>query len=212
MEIQKLLLAMVIGEIIIATARRIVPLDMLKKAGVKAVINRNPIVGVMGSHEQAWEEYAAPVGVLLAERGFNLLTGAGDGVMSAVAKAFTDVQDRKGVSIGIKPAVDYKGERLSELEYPNPYIEIPMVTPLSSDAQKDAMPFSRNLVNVMTSKALVILPGSHGTRNEVSLALMYDKPLIMFGPDSAFEKFPEEPLRADDISHVEQFLDDVFGA
>ena len=175
------------------------------------MINRHPIVGVMGSHEQAWEEYSQLVGELLARRGFNLLTGAGDGVMSAVAKAFTDVGERKGVSIGIKPAVDYKGERLSKVEYPNPYIEIPMITPLSARAQSDQMPFSRNLVNVMTSKALIILPGSHGTKNEVSLALMYDKPLIMFGPDSAFSSFPEEPLRADDIGHVEQFLNDVFG-
>jgi predicted Rossmann-fold nucleotide-binding protein len=153
-------------------------------------VNKYPIVGVMGSHENEWIEYADPVGDLLARRGFNLLTGAGDGVMTAV---------------------DYKGERLSEVEYPNPYIEVPMITPLSSKAQSDAMPYSRNLVNVMTSKALIVLPGSHGTQNEVSLALMYEKPLIMFGPDHAFDKFPEEPLRADNISHVAQFLDDVFG-
>ena len=149
---------------------------------------------------------------ITAKRGFNLLTGAGDGVMSAVAKAFTDVESRKGVSIGILPAVDYKGQELDKTEYPNPYIEVPMITPLSQKAQNDVMPFSRNLTNVMTAQALIILPGSHGTRNEVSLGLMYNKPLIMFGPDDAFDKFPEEPLRADAIQHVEQFLDDVFGA
>ncbi len=175
------------------------------------MIKHLPIVGVMGSHEKEWDEFARPVGELLARRGFHLLTGAGDGVMRAVAKAFTSVDDRQGVSIGIKPAIDYKGERLSEVDYPNPYIEIPMITPLSAKAQSDAMPFSRNLVNVMTSKALIILPGSHGTKNEVSLGLMYEKPLIMFGPDNAFTNFPEEPLRADNITHVEQFLDDVFG-
>ncbi|MCB1651616.1 MAG: hypothetical protein KDI46_06140 [Alphaproteobacteria bacterium] len=175
------------------------------------MLNKYPIVGVMGSHENPWNEYAKPVGELLARRGFNLLTGAGDGVMTAVAKAFTDVDDRKGVAIGIKPAVDYMGERLSEIDYPNPYIEIPMITPLSAKAQNDVMPFSRNLVNVMSSKALIILPGSHGTQNEVSLGLMYQKPLILFGPDAAFASFPEEPLRADNITHVEQFLDDVFG-
>lgn len=176
------------------------------------MMNRKPIVGVMGSHEDAWEDYAKPVGELLARRGFNLLTGAGDGVMTAVAKAYTDIEDRIGVSIGILPAVDYKGQKLDKEVYPNPYIEVPMITPLSAKAESDAMPFSRNLTNVMTSQALIILPGAHGTRNEVSLALMYDKPLIMFGPDEAFDKFPEEPLRADGIQHVEQFLDDVFGA
>lgn len=175
------------------------------------MINKRPIVGVMGSHEDEWEDYADPVGDLLARRGFHLLTGAGGGVMTTVARSFTQVQNRKGVAIGILPAVDYKGENLSTAEYPNPYIEVPMITPLSAKAQSDAMPYSRNLTNVMTAKALIILPGSHGTRNEVSLGLMYDKPLIMFGPDGAFADFPEEPLRADDISHVDQFLTDVFG-
>ncbi len=173
--------------------------------------NRYPIVGVMGSHEDSHAEYAKPVGELIAKRGYNLLTGAGDGVMTEVAKSFTQTQERKGVAIGILPAVDYKGQKLDTEEYPNPYIEIPMITPLSAKAQSDAMPFSRNLVNVMTSKALVILPGSHGTRNEVSIALMYNKPLILFGPEDAFDKFPQDPLRAQSIEHVEQFFDDVFG-
>lgn len=175
-------------------------------------VNRYPIVGVMGSHEEPHEEYAQAVGELIARRGYNLLTGAGGGVMTAVAKAFTEVEDRKGVSIGILPAVDYKGQKLDKEEYPNPYIEIPMITPLSMKAQSDAMPFSRNLVNVMTAKALVILPGSHGTRNEVSLGLMYNKPLVMYGPENAFDKFPEDPLRAAGVHHIEQFFDDVFGA
>lgn len=175
------------------------------------MMNRRPIVGVMGSHEEEWEKYAIPVGRLLAERNFNLLTGAGAGVMTTVAKAFTEVSGREGVAIGILPAIDYKGQKLDKEVYPNPFIEVPMITPLSAKAESDVMPFSRNLTNVMTSQALIILPGSNGTRNEVSLALMYDKPLIMFGPDGAFAKFPEDPYRTDNIAHVEQFLDDVFG-
>ena len=175
------------------------------------MMKRLPIVGVMGSHDDAWQDYAVPVGQLLARRGFNLLTGAGAGVMTAVAKAYTDVEKRAGVAIGILPAMDYKGQKLGSEEYPNPYIEVPMITPLSAKAQSDVMPYSRNLTNVMTAQALIVLPGSHGTRNEVSLGLMYDKPLIMFGPDEAFDNFPEEPLRADDIHYVEQFLIDVFG-
>lgn len=175
------------------------------------MIDRKPIIGVMGSHEEPWEEYARPVGQLLAKRGYNLLTGAGAGVMTEVAKAYTETPERKGLTIGILPAVDYKGQKLDKEEYPNPYIEVPMITPLSAKAQSDAMPYSRNLVNVMTSKALIILPGAHGTRNEVSLALLYNKPVVMFGPEEAFASFPEDPLRADDIKHVEQFLNDVFG-
>ncbi len=175
------------------------------------MIDRKPIIGVMGASSEPWEEYARPVGEMVARRGYHLLTGAGGGVMTEVCKAFQSVEERAGVAIGIRPAVDYKGEELSKDQFPNTYIDLPIITPLSAKAQNDAMPYSRNLVNVMSSKALIILPGSHGTRNEVSLALMYDKPLILFGPDEAFDRFPEEPLRADDISHVEQFLDDVFG-
>lgn len=175
------------------------------------MLKRKPIIGVMGSHQEEWEEYADPVGDLLARRGFNLLTGAGGGVMTVVARAYTQVQPREGVAIGILPAVDYRGQNLDKEEYPNPYIEIPMVTPLSAKAQSDAMPFSRNLTNVMTAQALIILPGSHGTKNEVSLGLIYNKPLILFGPDDAFAKFPEEPPRATDIGQVDQFLTDVFG-
>lgn len=174
-------------------------------------VNRYPIIGVMGSHEEEWLEYADPVGHIIAKRGYNLLTGAGGGVMTAVARSFTMEKERKGVAIGILPAVDYKGQKLDTEEYPNPYIEIPMITPLSAKAQSDAMPFSRNLTNVMSATALVILPGSHGTRNEVSLALMYNKPMIMFGPEGAFDKFPEDPYRAESLHHIEQFFDDVLG-
>ena len=175
------------------------------------MVNRLPIVGVMGSHEKEWIEYADPVGDHLARNGYNLLTGAGGGVMTAVARAYTMVEDRKGVAIGILPAVDYKGQKLDTEEYPNPHIEIPMITPLSAKAQSDQMPYSRNLTNVMTAQALIVLPGSHGTKNEVSLGLHYNKPMLLFGPDDAFDKFPEEPLRGDKIEHVTQFLDDVFG-
>ncbi len=172
-------------------------------------VNRFPIIGVMGSHEESWDEFAYPIGELIAKRGYNLLTGAGGGVMTAVAKGFTETEGRTGIAIGILPAVDYKGQKLGTAEYPNPYIEIPMITTLSEKAQSDRMPFSRNLVNVMTANAIVALPGSHGTRSESSLALMYDKPLVLFGPSSEFVKFPEDPLRTDSIAHVEQFFDDV---
>ncbi|MCB1720826.1 MAG: DNA-binding protein [Rhodospirillales bacterium] len=175
------------------------------------MIDRKPIVGVMGSHDEPWEEYARPLGELIARRGYHLMTGAGGGIMIEVCRAFQSVPMRTGVALGIRPAVDYKGEELSKDEFPNSYIDIPIITPLSAKAQSDAMPYSRNLVNVMSSKALVILPGSHGTRNEVSLGLLYEKPLMLFGPDEAFDQFPEDPLRSDNIAHVEQFLNDVFG-
>lgn len=172
--------------------------------------NRYPTIGVMGSHDQAWEGYAQPLGELIAKRNYNLLTGAGAGIMIEVAKSFTNIKKRKGSCIGIMPIHEYHGQELGCDEFPNTYIEIPIITQLSSKVLGDAMPFSRNQVNIMSCDALVFLPGSHGTRNEVSIALMHDKPMILFGPESAFDKFPEMPLRANTIEQIEQFLNDVF--
>lgn len=161
----------------------------------------------MGSREQSWEAYATPVGELIAQHDYHLLTGAGAGVMTAVSKAFTSIEEREGLSIGIVPTVNYDGAFVPRETYPNPYIELPILTPLDVKAQNDSTPYSRNYVNVMSSHALIILPGSHGTRNEVSLALQFKKPMILFGPTDAFIKFPQQPTRADSIEEVREFLE-----
>jgi len=171
------------------------------------MLSKHPIIGVMGSHDTAWEEFSAPVGLLLAEMGCHLLTGAGAGVMTAVAKAFTAVKKRKGLSIGIIPTIDYDGHAPEHDRYPNPYIEIPILTPLDKKAMTDSTPYSRNQVNVMTSHALIILPGEHGTQNEVSLALQYNKPIILFGGERNFDKFPSTPPRTQQIEDVRIFLE-----
>lgn len=170
-----------------------------------------PVIGVMGSRKQGWDAYAAPLGQLIAQRGYHLLTGGGAGVMTAVAKAFVEAPDRKGVCLGVCPILgsSYKGQPLSTEEFPNPYIEVPLVVPLDARSQNDAVPYSRNLANVMTAQALVFLPGSHGTKNEVSYALLYNKPIMLFGPDAGFAAFPQDTLRSDNIKHVEQFFDQV---
>ncbi len=172
-------------------------------------IARHPIIGVMGSSTKSWEEYAEPLGALIAEYDYNLLTGAGAGVMTAVAESFSKVENRKGKSLGIVPITDYDGSFVAWEEYPNPYIEIPILTPLDMKAEKDINPYSRNHVNVMSSQAMIVLPGDHGTRNEFSLGLQYNKPMIMFGPHDAFDAFPEQRTRVNDIDAVREFLDSV---
>lgn len=178
------------------------------------MISKLPIIGVMGSHEEPWEDFAHPVGAMIARRGYHLMTGAGDGVMTAVSESFTAVKNRKGQCIGLYPLPEesYTGSSPSLHEFPNAFIEIPILCPLDQKEMRDQMPYSRNLVNIMTCDAFVILPGAHGTRNEVSFILRYSKPLVLFGPDDAFTKFPQEPLHTDKIEHVEQFLNDVFQA
>lgn len=171
------------------------------------MLDKRPIIGVMGSHDQTWDEYAAPLGRMIAQHDYHLLTGAGAGVMTTVSKAFCEQQDRAGLSIGIVPTMEYSGGFVPREKYPNPYIEIPILTPLDTKAQNDVRPFSRNYVNIMTSHAIIALPGEHGTQNEVSLAIQFKKPLILFGPNSAFTKFPDQPVRAHDIEEVREFLE-----
>ncbi len=173
--------------------------------------DHKPVVGVMGSHEESWTEFALPLGLLIAEYGYHLLTGCGGGVMSEVAKGYSQYPDERGVILGIKPVADYKKEVNSRSEFPNPYIDIPIVTHLEQKAKNDSMPYSRNLVNIMTSDVLVVLPGSHGTQNEASLGLLYEKPLVLFGPEEAFDRFPEDTTFTDDIKEVAGFFTQKLG-
>lgn len=170
-------------------------------------ITRKPIISVMGSHEKEWEELSRPIGKLIAQHDFHLMTGGGAGVMLAVARAFCSEKERTGLSIGIIPTLEYKPGLIASEEFPNPYIEIPIITQLDQKASTDAVPYSRNRVNVLTGHALIFLPGDHGTRNEVALALHYNKPMVLFGPSTAFSKFPEAATRCEDIEEVRVFLE-----
>jgi uncharacterized protein (TIGR00725 family) len=171
------------------------------------MLKKLPIIGVMGSSDKSWEELALPLGELIALHDYHLLTGAGAGVMTSVAQGFTSVEEREGLSFGIVPTVNYQGQLLPRETYPNPYIEVPILTPLDVKAQNDSTPYSRNFVNVMTSNALVVLPGDHGTRNEVSIAIQIKKPMILFGPKEAFTQFPQYPAHVETIDEVREFLE-----
>lgn len=173
------------------------------------MIERKKIIGVMGSHEDPWTGFARPLGELIARRGYHLLTGTGAGIMIQVAKGFMNVPGRAGQVIGITPSTD--GKKPHEADIHNPYVDMRIVTPLDSRARGDAMPFSRNMVNIMTSDALILLPGGHGTKNEAALGLVHEKPVILFGPDGAFDNFPDDTLYTDELKVVEHFLTDLFG-
>jgi uncharacterized protein (TIGR00725 family) len=169
------------------------------------MLDKRSIIGVIGSHLDRHDDYAGPLGELIADEGYHLLTGGGDGVMTAVAESFTNTHRRSGHSIGIVPVEDQ--DDLKTLQnYTNPYIEIPILTQLHEKAMRASMPLSRNMVNVLSSDVLVILPGLHGSQTESSMALIYEKPAILFGPDAEFKTFPEEIRIADTIELVKSFL------
>lgn len=163
------------------------------------------IIGVIGSHEDDWPSLSYPLGRLICDLGYHLLTGAGGGVMTKVAKAFTESEDRPGKCIGIYP-VEKNPDISNKQIYPNPYIEIPIIVPLLPKADHHAMPYSRNLVNVMSSDIVIALPGLHGTKTEVSYAIQIQKPLVLFGPEGEFQGFPQDPARLREIDEVDRFI------
>lgn len=165
-------------------------------------------IGVMGSGKDPWRELAGPLGAWIAHAGHNLLTGGGHGVMAEVARAFVEVQPREGRSIGILPArVDQQAGFVPFDGYPNPFVEISIVTPLPRrESGQDPATINRNHVNVLSSDVIVALPGGQGTAQEMALAQGWGKPLICYGPQEALAGVPDGIPRATRLEDVTLFL------
>jgi predicted Rossmann-fold nucleotide-binding protein len=173
---------------------------------VDEVVRRLPVIGVMGSGAAslgvALERRAASVGDLVARMGCHLLTGGGAGVMAAAARGFVAVNGRRGLSIGVlpgrPPAAAGVGPPQPPPGYPNAWIELPIRThlPWSGGDGTDAL--SRNHLNVLSSDALVALDGGAGTASELTLALRYTRPVVVFLQDPEREL----PLRPRDVPLV----------
>lgn len=149
----------------------------------KATIFR-PMIGVMGSGTRSHSRLASPLGAWLAESGFNLLTGGGAGVMTAVSRAFCKTPGRQGVAVGVLPGRIDRGMHTPSAGYPNPWVEIPIYTHLPVSGAEEASLLSRNHINILSSDVVVALPGNDGTANEMELALQYGRPVIAFlNPD-----------------------------
>ena len=95
--------------------------------------------------------------------------------MTSVAEAFAAVPGRAGLVVGIIPcssgdaAVPKRG-------YPNPFVELAIMTHLPLSGADGTDDRSRNHINVLTSDVLVALPGGAGTGSEVALAVRYGRP------------------------------------
>ena len=164
-------------------------------------------VGVMGSGSAEHEACARPVGELLAELGVNLLTGGGGGVMRAVSRAFTRHRRDRGICIGIIPCVSEADRLTPRPGYPNEFVELAIYTHLPHSGHLGAHDLSRNHINVLSSHAIVALPGGEGTVAEVQLALRYGKPVTAYAPAPGLvEHFPASVPRGRSIDHVERFL------
>lgn len=170
------------------------------------MLQRRKIIGVMGSGRDEFRERVVPLARWIAEHGYDLLTGAGEGVMRVAAEAFVAVPGRHGLSIGIIPGEVVDGVYKAPPGYPNPNVELPVLTHLPLRGVRGQEPMSRNHVNVLTAHGLVFLPGGPGTLSEAALAQSYRKPAILFGPEREFRKFPEELERTDSLERVCEWL------
>jgi uncharacterized protein (TIGR00725 family) len=164
-------------------------------------------VGVMGSGTSEHDEYSRPVGEMLARMGVNLLTGGGGGVMTAVSRAFTRTPSRRGISIGIIPCASDSDRGTPKAGYPNEFVELAIYTHLPYSGPQGTHDLSRNHINVLSCAAIVALPGEQGTAAEVSLAIRYGKPVVVFSPARELvEHFPRTATRVNTIEDLLQFL------
>ncbi len=172
----------------------------------KQIVHHRTIVGIMGSGKEPWLELVQPLAEWIAQQGFHLLTGGGNGVMHSASEAFVRVQNREGLCLGIMPTVAHPESGYVPKEgYPNKWVELSIISPLDGFQGDDAV-LNRNYINVLTSHVIVALPGSRGTRNEVELAQRFHKPIILYGPKSAFTDFPPSSIHTSSLPEVQEFI------
>jgi len=164
-----------------------------------------PVVGVMGSGRHEHTAKSEAVGRWLATLPVHLLTGAGKGVMTAVSRAFSAVPSRAGLVVGIVPCGD--DPAVSRPGYPNPFVELAILTHLPLSGASGTNPLSRNHINVLSSNVLIALPGGRGTSSEVALALRYGRPVAAFIDErSDIPKLPDEVPIHGTLAELQSFV------
>ena len=120
--------------------------------------------------------------------------------------AFVSAKPRLGISIGVIPASKRDPtERIPG--YPNPHVQLVIATHLPDRGRNGHLVTSRNHINILSSDAVVALPGSHGTESELRLVGEYGKKAAIFYSDpGTIERFPAEIGRYDRIADLEAFL------
>ncbi len=170
---------------------------------------RLPIVGVLGSGTELHTRRTARLGAWLAAQEVHLLSGGGNGVMLSVSRAFARVESRKGMTIGIIPGCidENNGNYATPEGYPNPWIEVPLLTHLPDSGAMGMQWTSRNHINVLSSDVLVILPGRLGTAAEAALAVRYHKPAIAWlNHRRQITRLPAEIPTTKRFKNVKQFV------
>jgi uncharacterized protein (TIGR00725 family) len=176
---------------------------------------RRPIIGVMGSgNKDDHFPWVKPLGGLIAEMGFHLLTGGGFGVMKDASEGFTSIDGKAGLAIGVLPVKEMmKNDRFDE--YPNDFVEINIQTHLIRDGGPES-PLHRNHINTLTANTLVFCPGSSGTHCELDLAIKYKTPSIFMLGDHTIDGMTKMELQdynlnfASSLKDIGEFLSAQF--
>jgi uncharacterized protein (TIGR00725 family) len=181
---------------------------MTQEDALQTLAGRRPVIGVMGSGSDEHRDLAEPLGEWLAGQGFHLLTGGGGGVMAATSRAFHRVAHRRGLVIGIVPGLPGDAGFRPPPGYPNPWVEVAILTHLPLSGEQGTGAMSRNHLNVLSSSVLVALPGRTGTRSEVELAVRYRRPVIAhLGDRGTISGLPASRVPvARDLQAVQEFV------
>ena len=118
------------------------------------------IISVIGGSDPTPEAefLAEQVGKELAARGAQVVCGGLAGVMKAVCRG---AKSSGGTTIGILPGID-PGVK-------NDYVDIPICTGIG---------YARNIIVVLTGRAVIAVDGAYGTLSEIGHALSVDIPVI----------------------------------
>ena len=124
------------------------------------MVQRPLIISVIGNSQASpqAEAQAEQVGYELAKRGAMVACGGLTSVMEAVCRG---AKSAGGTTIGILPGVDCKEA--------NPWVDIPICTNIG---------YARNVIVVLTGRAVIAVGGAYGTLSEIAHALGMGVPVI----------------------------------
>ena len=128
------------------------------------------IIGVCGSgflkdYDTEISLIAEQVGTEIARHNGILICGGKGGVMEAACKG---AKQKGGLTIGILPY---------QKEEKNPYVDIPIITGIGE---------KRNAIIVQSSDCIIALAGRWGTLNEITLAGIYQTPIVFLKDTKGF--------------------------
>jgi uncharacterized protein (TIGR00725 family) len=147
-------------------------------------------IGVIGKNEQHPNDHvdahtmaaAERIGQLVAERGGVIVTGGRAGVMEAASKG---AQQAGGLTIGFLPGMEKSGA--------NPYVDIIFPTGLGR---------ARNLLTARSCDALIMVGGSTGTLNELTIAYAEARPVVVLQGSGGWAD------RIRGVLHKDRYLDE----